>query len=205
MSLICAARGHPWLMFSSLSTNSPWAFSEKLLPSQADTFPPSLDQCKGLVYLWFRTQHSTLLNFMRFLSAHSSSMSRSFSMAASGTCISMYFQPRLICRFVEQPLLCHLLQVTVKGIKQDRPLWYSTCYSCYWPLVEHGPLTMALWGWPWHPTGCPFIRTETWTWVKGHCETQCQKPCRCLSSFLSLAKVLTSAALLSFTNLVILP
>lgn len=152
-----SARGYPWLMFSLLSTNTPWAFSEQLLPNHTDTLSPSLNQCKELVYLWCRTRHLSLLNFMRFVLAHSFSMQRSSWRAALPTSILIVPQPALMCKSTEQSSLCHLLQVIVNDVKQDvfqdRPTWCSTCYSCYCP---HGPLA-----WPSNPSGCPVIQTET--------------------------------------------
>ena len=68
-----AAAAHCWLVFS-LSTRTPRSLSARLLPSHTD---PSL--YRGL-WLWCpscRTWHLSLLNFIQFLLAHFSRLSRS--------------------------------------------------------------------------------------------------------------------------------
>lgn len=70
------ARTHCWLMFNLVT---PRSFSAKLLSSQV---VPSMSWCLGLLLPRCWTLQFPLLNFMRFLSAHFSSLSRSFWMAA---------------------------------------------------------------------------------------------------------------------------
>jgi len=74
-----AAGARCWLMFNLVSTRTPKYFSVKLLFSWA---APSINQCRGLFLPRYRTLHVSLLNFIRLLSAHFSSLSRSLWMAA---------------------------------------------------------------------------------------------------------------------------
>lgn len=159
------ARGHPWLMFSSLSTNTSWAFSGNLLPSQADMLPHSPDERKGLLHLWCRTQNLSLLNFVRFLLAHSSSMSRSFWMAALLTSMLTvpsawsHLQISWVTNTLSPP------PVIFKDIKQDRsqdrPLQCSTCFSCYWPLHKVWSIIHCLLGLTIQTICCLLNMTET--------------------------------------------
>ena len=71
-----AARSHCLLMSKLMSTAS---FSDKLRFSWVDS---SIYRCLGLFLPRCRTLHFPLLNFMRLLSAHFSSLSRSLWMAA---------------------------------------------------------------------------------------------------------------------------
>lgn len=112
--------------------------------------PHSLDESKGLLHLWCRTQHLSLLNFVRFLLAHSSSMSRSFWMAALPTSMLTvpsawsHLQISWVTNTLSPPL------VIFKDIKQDRsqdrPLQCSTCFSCYWPLHKVWSIIRCLLG-----------------------------------------------------------
>lgn len=156
-----SARGHPWLMFSLLSSNKPLGLF-RTAAAQPRRHIFLLNQCKELVYLWYRTWHLSLLNFMRFVLAHSFSMQRSSWRAALPNSILTVPQPPLVCKSIVQPSLWHFLRVIVNDVKQDmqqnRPLWCSTCCSCSCP---HGPLTTALLAWPSNPSGFLLIQTET--------------------------------------------
>lgn len=67
----CAARVHRWLTVGLAS------FSARLLCGWSAPQPPSLYWCMGLFLPRCRTSHFPLLNFMRFLYAHFSSLPRS--------------------------------------------------------------------------------------------------------------------------------
>lgn len=73
------------LACAQLAVGPSWAFFAELLPSLS---VPSLYHSQGLFLPRGRTWHLCLLNFMRFLSAHSSSLSRSLWMAALPASVS---------------------------------------------------------------------------------------------------------------------
>jgi len=74
-----ASRAHCWLMVNLSSTRTPRSLSSELLSSRST---PSLYWCIGLFLPRCRTLHLPLLNLIRFLSAQTSSLSRSRCMAA---------------------------------------------------------------------------------------------------------------------------
>jgi len=74
-----AAQAHRWLMPSSLSAATAGAFL--LICSPARQAAPSLDRCRGLFLPSCRTCDLAVLVFVRFLLAHSSSLSGSPLMA----------------------------------------------------------------------------------------------------------------------------
>jgi len=80
-----AIRAHCWLMVKLLSTSTPRSLSAELLSNRST---PSLYRCMGLFVPRCRTLHLPLLNFIRFLSAQLSSLSRSRWMAAQPSGIS---------------------------------------------------------------------------------------------------------------------
>ena len=80
-----AARAHCWLMVNLSSTSTPRSLSTELLSSRST---PSLYWCMGLFLPRCRTLHLPLLNFIRFLSAQLSSLSRSHWMAAQAAGVS---------------------------------------------------------------------------------------------------------------------
>lgn len=81
--LLCC-QGTPMAPVHLVPTKTSWAFSTGQLPSQA---VPSLYCCEGFCLPRCKALHLPLLNFMRFLSAHSSNLSRSFWVAALPSCI----------------------------------------------------------------------------------------------------------------------
>jgi len=79
LSTFFAAGAHCWLMVNLVSTRTSRGFSANLLSSWA---APSIYWCMGLSLPRCRTLHFPLLNCMRFLSAHFSSLLRSLWLAA---------------------------------------------------------------------------------------------------------------------------
>ena len=69
-----AAAAHCSLILSLLCTRTPRSLLTQLLPSQVD---PSLRYTPGLCSLRCKTLHLSLLNFIKFLLTHSSSLSMS--------------------------------------------------------------------------------------------------------------------------------
>lgn len=99
-----AARADCWLMFSLLSTKIPRSFSTALLPS---CLVPSLYYCQGLFLPICRASHLSLLNFPRFLLAHSSSLFRSLWNATLPFSIidwSSQFGNLCKCEYIPSPL-----------------------------------------------------------------------------------------------------
>jgi len=80
-----AARAHCWLTVNFSSTRTPRSLSTELLSSRS---APSLYWCMGLFLPRCRTLHLPLFNFISFLSAQLSSLSRSRWMAAQASGVS---------------------------------------------------------------------------------------------------------------------
>ena len=78
-------RAHCCLVVNLVPTRTPRAFSAKLFRSWS---APSMYWCMDLFLPRCRTLHFPSLNFMRFLSAHSSSLLRSLGMAAQPSGVS---------------------------------------------------------------------------------------------------------------------
>ena len=79
LAFLVATRAHGWLMVNLSSTSTPRSLSTELLSSKS---APSLYWCMGLLLPRCRTLHLPLLNFIRFLCAQLSSLSRSRWMTA---------------------------------------------------------------------------------------------------------------------------
>ena len=122
----------------------PTSFFTKLLSSWVAT-----SWCLGLFFPRCRTLHISLLNFMKFLSAHFSSLSRSLWMAAQlcgvlVTCPSFVSSANLV-RLHSVPSSRSLMKV----LNRTGPSIYS-----WGPLLVTGlqldfvPLITTLWAWP---------------------------------------------------------
>lgn len=97
---------------------------------------PSLNQCKELVYLWCRTRHLSLLNFMRFVLPHSISMQRSSWRAALQLSI-------LIVLSCVNPLSNHHCDISSRSLLM---MWNKTCSRtdpCGAPLVVLATVLMV--------------------------------------------------------------
>lgn len=121
--------GSHWLTFSLLPTRAPRTFSADLLPRQSG---PSRPRCQGFFLPRCRTLHLPLLNFIRFLLDHSSSLSRSLWMVVPYLSV-LFLPPSLMSSVKLMSVLCHLLLVNDENVLRNRShdsaLWYSTIYS----------------------------------------------------------------------------
>lgn len=76
---------HHWFAFNLLSSNTPWSFSVKLASSHLSL---KLYCCQGSSVPEMKNFYFSLMNFVRFQSAHSSSLLRFHQMATLPSSIS---------------------------------------------------------------------------------------------------------------------
>ena len=104
-------------MFNLLSTRTPRSFSSKLFPNWVAT---SMHWCLGLFFSTWRTLHCSWLKFMRFLSAHFSSLFMSLGMAAWPSGISAtlpsFVSPANLLR-----VHCPVIQVVNEDLNRTGP------------------------------------------------------------------------------------
>lgn len=93
---------------------------------------PSLYPCKGFFLPGCKTSHLSLLNFMKFLLAHSSGLSMSLWTAVLPSMIST--SSRNLASSANMVNVCSLFpQVIAKDIKQDRSRDSALQCTCYHP------------------------------------------------------------------------
>ena len=119
-----ATRTHCQLMVILSSTSTPRSLSTELLSYESI---PNLYWCMGLFLPRCSTLHLPWLNYIRFLSAQLSSLSRSHRMAAAFRCISHSSQFCVISKLAECKLEL-FIQVIDEEVKQD--------WAQYWPLRD---------------------------------------------------------------------
>ena len=104
--VFCATRVHCLLTFDYMSTRIPRSFSAQLVSSWLAS---SMYCCLGLFLHRWKIWHFSLMNFMTFLLAHSSSLLRSLWMSTWLSCA---------CKFAEG-VLSPINQVVNEAAEQD--------------------------------------------------------------------------------------
>ena len=118
-----ATRAHCWLMVNLWFPSTPRSLFTELLSSRS---APSLYWCMGLFLPRCRTLHLLLLNFIRFVSAQLSGLSRSRWMAAQPSGVSANSSQFCVISKLVEGTLCPFIQVIDEEVEQD--------WAKYWAL-----------------------------------------------------------------------